>query len=250
MHIENKLPIKRLLLVALPILFFSYFLGSFFEHIFPGKHALEYIHFFDIISEAVKTSLEISGIILGVVYRKDIKNWLYKAFSHRYESTGDDFPFFDNRVEAIIIPVSRIQQPEWIINFIKPKYVSFVYTTSNESKNAVKELIRKFRDKVKFEFAEQDVDDEKFIIKDPDDPKKTKLLVKHYIAEYIKRGIDKKNIFVDTTGGKVPMSIGAFQAAEEMGVSSIYLVGKGERGLINDPSQRKEANPIFLSEKK
>ncbi|MDW7998587.1 MAG: hypothetical protein RMI30_03945, partial [Thermodesulfovibrio sp.] len=58
----------------------------------------------------------------------------------------------------------------------------------------------------------------------------------------------ESNIFVDTTGGKVPMSIGAFQAAEEMSVSSIYIIGK-DHGKITDPMIKEHGEPIFISQR-
>lgn len=252
MQSNTKLPIKWIIIITILILPFVQPLGYFFEHYFPKKHNLEYIHYFDIIAEAFKTSLEIAILILSIIYWKPIKRHItnfFKIFNHHYESTGDDFPFLDGKVEAIIIPVSRREQPEWIIKYIKPKYVSFIYTNNLGSKNATKELIKEYKDKIQFNLTEEDIDEERFIITDPDNPKYTKIKVKHFIEEYLNKGIEKHKIFVDTTGGKVPMSIGAFLAAEEKGVSSIYVVGKGDKGLI-DPSERSSANPIYLSEKK
>lgn len=253
MQTESKVPIKWIIIITLIILPFVQPLGYFFEHYFPKKHNLEYIHYFDIIAEAVKTSLEIAILVLSIIHRKSIKRYFLnfmKHFSTRFESTGDDFPFLDGKVEAIIIPVSRREQPEWIIKFVKPKYISFVYTNHPDSKKATKELIREYKNKIEFNLTEQDIEEkEKYMITKPDNPNTTKLTVKHFIKEYLNKGIEKHKIFVDTTGGKVTMSIGAFQAAEEMGVSSIYIVGKGDKGLI-DPEIRDSGNPIYLSEKK
>ena len=70
---------------------------------------------------------------------------------------------------------------------------------------------------------------------------------------FLAQGISKDNIFVDTTGGKVPMSIGAFQAAEEEGVASIYVCGtvydKKSGFIIKDPKNEAHGKPVFLSEK-
>jgi len=249
MQTESKVPIKWIIIITLIILPFVQPLGYFFEHYFPKKHNLEYIHYFDIIAEAVKTSLEIAILILTIIHWKPIWKFIRRYSPPHYESTGDAFPFLDGKVEAIIIPVSRKEQPEWIIRYIKPKYVSFVYTNLGVSKNATKELIKEYKDSIKFNLTEEDVDQEKFMITDADDPKHTKRRVKNFIEEYLNKGIEKHKIFVDTTGGKVTMSIGAFQAAEETEVSSIYIVGKGDKGLI-DPEVRDSGYPIYLNEKK
>jgi hypothetical protein len=58
------------------------------------------------------------------------------------------------------------------------------------------------------------------------------------------------DVVVNLTGGTKIMVIGAFQAAEEAGISSIYIVGRGEKGLIVDPTIRQQGKPIFISEKR
>ncbi len=44
------------------------------------------------------------------------------------------------------------------------------------------------------------------------------------------------------------MSIGMFQAAEQAGVSSIYVIGTQDKGLIKDPTIREHGSPVFMSE--
>jgi hypothetical protein len=55
------------------------------------------------------------------------------------------------------------------------------------------------------------------------------------------------------TGGTAPMSLGAFQAAEQMRVSSIYVMGlmtdaEGKKGRILDPEDPAQAEPRFMSD--
>lgn len=84
---------------------------------------------------------------------------------------------------------------------------------------------------------------------DPDNPSKAKELTRKHIRRLKAEGIEASRIFVDTTGGKVPMSIGAFQAAEEEGVSS-YVVGAQKEGHIKDPKIREHGRAIFMSDRR
>jgi hypothetical protein len=149
-----------------------------------------------------------------------------------------------------VIPVSRTEQPEWIIRHLKPRHVRLLYTDFSQSKEAAIKLVQKFSKDVLFNLTEEDIKNGKSMITDAEDPLATKELTSKAIKHMLALGLKHENIFVDTTGGKVPMSIGAFQAAEEEGVSTIYVVGKDDKGLITDPTIRQQGMPIFISEKR
>ena len=71
---------------------------------------------------------------------------------------------------------------------------------------------------------------------------------KKYIRKYVIKGIKPYEIFTDTTGDKLPMSIGLFQAAEQTGVSSMYVMATRDSGLIEDPAIKEEGKPVFISD--
>jgi len=93
-----------------------------------------------------------------------------------------------------------------------------------------------------------DNDFEKFQVNDPDNPVHARELTERFIKRFLSEDVTASEIFVDTTGGKVPMSIGAFQAEEE-GVSLIYVIGT-VKGLIKDPRKREHGKPISLSDRR
>ena len=99
---------------------------------------------------------------------------------------------------------------------------------------------------IKFFPEVQDIKQGKFKLENVDEPEESKNIVTKFLQRYLERDISREEIIVDTTGGKVPMSIGIFQAAEEMGISSIYIVG-AQKGLIKDPLKRNHGHPIFIS---
>ena len=215
------------------------------ESWFPSMHHV------GIVSEYIKTAIELTAIIITLFKWKDIRRWFIRKFRHKeFEGTGDEFPVSEERVHGIVIPISRFEQPAWIIHHLRPRHAALLYTNFHQSRDAAVELIRTFSGQVLFNLTEDDIKNNKDIITDAEDPIITKELTHRAIRHMLALGLNSKNIFVDTTGGRVPMSIGAFQAAEEAGVSSIYIVGRGERGLIIDPTVREQGRPIFISEKR
>lgn len=234
------------------VLLFLFFIIAlhYAGHFFPASW-LSAMHHVDIVSEYVKTAFELAAIIIALFKWKSIKRWVIHKFGHKeFESTGDEFSVAEEKVHGIIIPVSRTEQPEWIIRHLKPRHVAILYTDFKQSRDAAFELVRKFSSAALFNLTEDDIKTGKDIIANAEDPLATKELTRRSIRHMLALGLKHENIFVDTTGGKVPMSIGAFQAAEEEGVSSIYVVGKGEKGFIADPAIRQQGMPIFISEKR
>jgi hypothetical protein len=154
-------------------------------------------------------------------------------------------------VQAIIIPVSRREQPEWILRHLRPEYVGLLYTEM--SKEYAFGLTKDFRKHCKFILSQEEVESSEDIITNPDDPTEIKELTRKYIRQFLAKEIPKDKMFIDTTGGKVPMSIGVFQAAEEEGISSVYVIGtvwNPRSGfIIEDPKNLQHGKPIFLSDK-
>ncbi|HQU73026.1 MAG: hypothetical protein KDI06_14010 [Calditrichaeota bacterium] len=188
------------------------------------------------------TCLSVAGAIYAVFHRYQIRKWLFRQ---TFENLGDSFDVAPTAIQAIIIPVSRREQPEWILRWLQPRHVAFLYT--EHSKTVTEELTREFEEHVEFLHPPEAIAKNKDCLQDPYNPEKAYELAKNLIQHFINRGISPGNIFVDTTGGTVPMSVGAFQAAESTGVSSIYIVGK-EKGFIKNPEKQHHGFPIFLSD--
>jgi hypothetical protein len=66
-------------------------------------------------------------------------------------------------------------------------------------------------------------------VADPNDPAVSRSQVALLLSELHQAGCRK--IAVDLTGGKLPMSLGAFMAAEEAGVTSLYVATDFDRYL-------------------
>ena len=211
------------------------------------------------ISETFIVKLDQAGILLGYflsclsvvigvyawIRRKDIKKWFSRS---KFQNVGEPFDVPEKNVEAIIIPVSpHKEQPEWILRWLKPKHVSFLYSAKSQA--TAEELANEFsRPPFNIEFYPnaKDIELGKYMIENVDKPELSKIQVQMFIARLIDMGIAANKIFIDTTAGTVPMSIGAFQMAEEMGISSIYVVGTQDR-FIKNPKKRAHGNPVFIS---
>ncbi|OPX35833.1 hypothetical protein B1H10_00350 [candidate division KSB1 bacterium 4484_188] len=211
------------------------------------------------LSKDIITGLDNAGIVLGYFLscltiaiaiiawfrRQDIRRWLRRS---HFESVGEPFDVPEEKVGCVVIPVSRREQPEWILRWLKPRYVSFLY--SGISREIAAQLAEKFSQppyQTKFFPDSAAIKGNKFKLQNPDDPEESKNIVSNFLLRFLENEIPREEIFVDTTGGKVPMSIGAFQAAEEMGISSIYVVGT-MKGIIRDPQKREHGRPVFISD--
>ncbi len=176
--------------------------------------------------------------------KSDIRRWFR---GRNFESVGEPFDIPREDFVAAVIPVSKatVQQPIWILNWLQPSFASLVYT--RESKQNALALINEFEGRgVTFYPNAHETKEEKFMLADPDRPNESLKIVKKFLQYYLRRGISVGNIFVDTTAGKVPTSIGAFQAAEEFEASTFYVVGT-KNGLIKNGRRMSDGHPVFIS---
>lgn len=184
---------------------------------------------------------------LAWIKRQDIRRWLIRR---KFESVGLAFEIPEERVKAVVIPVSRREQPEWILRWLRPRHVSFLYTV--QSRQTAQDLAVQFgggAEAVAF-FPDKDaISKGEFQLSDAYDPRESKKTVKLFLQVFLDRlDLRPEEVFVDTTGGTVPMSVGAFQAAEEIGVSSIYVRG-AVGGKIEKPGRREQGAPIYISDR-
>ncbi len=211
----------------------------------------EYIKYLDnagIILGYLISCLSVGAAAYAVVKRREITKWFKRPV---FPKTGEEFEIPEEKVEAVVIPVSRKEQPEYIVRHLKPKHVGLLYT--DISKSVALDITNDFGKVCNFVLSTNDIQISKDMITNPDDPSEAKELTRRYIRVFEAMDISKDKIFVDTTGGKVPMSIGAFLGAEEEGVSSIYIVGTikdPRRGsIIKDPKNPHHGRPIFVSDR-
>ncbi len=153
----------------------------------------------------------IVGILGGVIawlQRDRIRRWF--SFN-RFPVSGreaDD----EERWDALLFTVSKAEIPQWVMEAKKPRAVAFLAT--EQSGDAARKLVDHARSAGIDALVPKQVDD-------PDDPAQAR----EEAARLIQRLRDKGHgrIAVDVTGGKTPMSIGAFMAAQEAHCDTLYV---------------------------
>jgi hypothetical protein len=194
-----------------------------------------------------------SGTLLGWIslmsaWAFGIRYWmLLKEINNNSFDVGESEPA-KNAFDASLILASRNCQPEWHLRHIKPKRVEFLWTPMLTSE--VDYLLDHFPKIECIESREKSLTNEQtYEIKQI--KQKCKSLLQHLIIDY-----PKERICVDLTAGTSIMTIAAFQAAEEMGITSIYLLGnsKNQNNIyiidekkIHDPD---EARMVIVSDKR
>lgn len=186
--------------------------------------------------------LALAAALIGWINRFE----LIKIFGKRYfVNTGQPLAVQADRIQAMVIPVSNAILAEWILSSLRPQSVAFLYTEA--TRHIALNLATDFSAVgIRFFPTAANIRESEFVLSTPDDPRKARELVRLFIDHFLAAGIPAGNIFVDTTGGKVPMSIGAFQAAEEAGISSTYIVAS--KGKIENPRSPEEGSAIFMSD--
>ena len=188
----------------------------------------------------------------GLLFKSRVRAWLRRFLGQHAARTGALVEMAD-QVEAIVVPVSHLQQPSWIVHHLRPKYVALLF--SEGSREVAFQLERDLGGLTSFEPSVAKLEEGGHRLLDPNDlaecKSRTEWLIRRFRDEL---RIPSSRIFVDTTGGTKPMSLGAFQAAEEAHVSSIYVQGRviPEHGrpvpIIEDPTRREDADPRFMSD--
>lgn len=163
-------------------------------------------------------------------------------------------PALEN-VEALIIPVGSrgVEQAEWLIHHLRPEIVGLLYTRDSRQ-NALGLARRLESTEVTVVTDSHDIDRLEGALEDPLDAASSKVQVSRLLGQFRLLGCPAHHTFVDVTGGTKPMSFGAFQAAEEAGVSTIYLAGRHsptgrkDEGFIVEPEKREQGEVKFISD--
>ncbi len=145
--------------------------------------------------------------IYGFIMRQQLRNWF-----NRNQFPGIGQQQLDKIWDGLIFTVSRQELPIWVVQEIQPQWVGLLYT--EHSKEQAQALTQKLEQQgiiIKTQF-----------INDADSPEENYLKSKQMMREQ-QKNFPEMEIAVDITGGKVPMSLGAFMAAEECGIDSIYV---------------------------
>lgn len=168
----------------------------------------------------VTGAVTLLALAIGYLKREHVRRWLVR---NRFPVIGGELAEHI-RYDGLVFTVSKAETPAWVLDQIKPKAAVFV--VSEQSRGAVDELKAQVPGIANLPIL---------TVADVDDPADTRQAVRQAV-EWLK-AIGCTHIAVDVTGGKVPMSLGAFMAAEEMGQDSLYVSTRFDAQL-NRPNMR------------
>jgi hypothetical protein len=121
---------------------------------------------------------------------------------------------------GVIIPLSPHKAiAKKIIDNQKPRYVGFLF--SDLSTKTLQDLLADYAGTLK-------LDENAFARKvDATNVESVYSATRDIALEMLsKQGVERSDLAIDVTGGTVPMSIGAYRAAEEVGISTQYVSSK------------------------
>lgn len=158
------------------------------------------------------------GILTGVLSltaalwawfeRNDLKRWFRR---NSFGAVSQPLPD-SARFDALVLPVSRADVPCWLIDTVKPARVALLASTQSKP---IADEIAAYARKAGVEVAAVHV------LPDADDAAAFRAQAAECVRRLRESGAAR--IAVDTTGGKVPMSLGLFMAAEETGATTLYV---------------------------
>ncbi|MDX8402658.1 MAG: hypothetical protein R8K47_08510 [Mariprofundaceae bacterium] len=169
-----------------------------------------------ILASDVLMALSVVAAVAGWLNRDEIRRWLRR---NAFPDVGGEFDARERRWDGLVFTVSHEGVPQWVMAKIRPHAVAFI--CSNQSRDTAGRLADKAKSMGIRSLAMHEVDEH-----DPDDALRA---ARSAIAAL--READCEHIAIDVTGGKLPMSIGAFMAAEEAGVDTLYVASSFDSKL-------------------
>ncbi len=230
-------------LVFLALLWVSFVLGQ--------RLSPEWIQSFDnagIMLGYLSGAGAIAAFTIALVKAEPLRNELRRWLSAQdFRDTGEEVALLRRNVKALIIPVGNPLVPEWLIRQLEPEKVSLLCSRGRQ--HVALELAEALRGLgVEIYPPLDEISQGGSWLEQPLDPLESRNIVRGFIDRYRGLGIEREEILVDTTGGTAPMSIGAFQAAEERAVSTVYATGSVKNeGKIKNPKDPEAGTIRFMS---
>lgn len=157
--------------------------------------------------------LTLIGAVWGFLRRKDLRQWLQRSLGRgRLPPVGFD-RVERQRWDAIAFTISHAEVPIRVLD--RHLDVGRVGLIFSEQSRPAAEAIKRFLREHGRPLPEEQV------LQNPDDPAEARRKTRFLLDGWRDAGLDC--LAVDVTGGKTPMSLGAFLAAKEAGASTLYV---------------------------
>jgi hypothetical protein len=148
-------------------------------------------------------------VSIVIYWRKnDIKQWLLRpSFGRVGLPTHSDIRF-----DALLLPISKAEIPCWLIDLTRPDHLALIATP--QSLQAARQVEDHARQAGIMDITLR-------TLEQADDTATCRDIATTLLQQFKTSGCEQ--IGADTTGGKVPMSLGVFMAAEELGATTLYV---------------------------
>ncbi len=160
--------------------------------------------------------LTLLGGVIAWLRRDSIRRWLSV---NRFPVSGKPIPE-DEHWDALVFTISRQDVPNWVIQQRSPQAIGLIATHASHNEAgavAAQAALKGIQ-----------VSGPK-LLDDPDDPAEAQEEVRRLIQRLRADGYQR--IGIDITGGKTPMSLGAFMAAQEQGCDTLYVTAEYDARL-------------------
>ena len=178
--------------------------------------------------------LGLIGILYGVFTKIKIGKIRAGLTRNRFPHVGETVTECP-RSKGLVFTISNMDVPQWVVQQCGAEQVGLVST--EQSRKAADQLKAIWSNEGKTVYGPVEIGD-------PDDPMQSRNEVAHLLRTM---ALAANEVAVDVTGGKVPMSLGAFMAAEEAGVRTFYVTTQYDPTLkkpnINTASLRLISRP-------
>jgi hypothetical protein len=168
---------------------------------------------FGILLGDLMLALTLAGAVIGFLRREDILRSLIRGISRVRQPTVSFDPVERETWDAIAFTVSHAEVPIRVLDrHLEAGRVGLLF--SEQSRPAADAIKRFLLERGKPAPEEQ-------VLHNPDDPAEARRKALYLLDGW--RGAGLARLAVDVTGGKTPMSLGAFLAAREAGASTLYV---------------------------
>jgi hypothetical protein len=170
----------------------------------------------------ITATVTLGALTAAIIKRNDLRRWLAR---NRFPDVGGELEE-DEWPDGIVFTVSKVETPRFVIERCRPRMASLICT--RESRAAAGEVARAAERAGVTVRGIHEIDD-------PDRPEQTRQVASAMLATMRESGC--RLPAVDLTGGKTPMSLGAFMAAEEQAAISLYVAAAFDEKL-KEPDMR------------
>ena len=163
--------------------------------------------------------LTLAGAIWGFLRRDDLRGWLARGLG-RNRVAPVRFDLLERqRWDAIAFTISHAEVPIRVLDHhLDAGRVGLIF--SEQSRPAAETIKRFLRERGKPAPEEQ-------VLQNPDDPAEARRKTRSLLDGWRSEGLTE--LAVDVTGGKTPMSLGAFLAANDAGIATLYVTSDYDR---------------------